>query len=117
MPVATAPDGVRIHYEIEGDGPPLVLQHGLLSSLESWRQRGYVERFAPKYQCILVDSRGHGESDKPDDPEAYELRTRVVDIASVCMTPVLRPPTTWAIRWADGSGTASRSTCPSDFAR
>lgn len=83
MPFATAPDGVRIHYEIEGDGPPLVLQHGLLSSLESWRRRGYVERFAPKYQCILVDSRGHGESDKPDDLEAYELRTRVVDIASV----------------------------------
>lgn len=83
MPFATAPDGVRIHYEVEGDGPPLVLQHGLLSSLASWRQRGYVERFASKYQCILVDSRGHGESDKPDDFEAYELRTRVVDIASV----------------------------------
>ncbi len=83
MPFATAPDGVRIHYEVEGDGPPLVLQHGLLSSLESWWQRGYVERFAPKYQCLLIDSRGHGESDKPDDLEAYELRTRVVDIASV----------------------------------
>jgi pimeloyl-ACP methyl ester carboxylesterase len=83
MPFATAPDGVRIHYEVEGSGPPLVLQHGLLSSLESWRQRGYVERLAPRYQCILVDSRGHGESDKPDDPEAYELRTRVVDVASV----------------------------------
>lgn len=83
MPFATAPDGVRIHYEVEGEGPPLVLQHGLLSSLESWRRRGYVERFAPKYQCILVDSRGHGESDKPDDLEAYDLRTRVVDVASV----------------------------------
>lgn len=83
MPFATAPDGVRIHYEIEGDGPPLVLQHGLLSSLESWRQRGYVEQLAPRYQCILIDSRGHGESDKPDDPEAYEVRTRVVDVASV----------------------------------
>jgi len=83
MPFATAPDGVRIHYELEGSGPPLVLQHGLLSSMGSWRSRGYIERFAPKYQCVLVDSRGHGESDKPDDPEAYELRTRVVDVASV----------------------------------
>lgn len=83
MPFATAPDGVRIHYELEGDGPPLVLQHGLLSSLESWRRRGYVERLAPSYQLVLIDSRGHGESDKPDDPEAYELRTRVVDVASV----------------------------------
>lgn len=83
MPFATAPDGVRIHYEIEGDGPPLVLQHGLLRDLNNWRERGYIERLAPRYQCVLVDSRGHGESDKPDDLEAYELRTRVVDLASV----------------------------------
>ncbi len=28
--------GVRIHYHVEGDGPPLVLQHGLTSSLKNW---------------------------------------------------------------------------------
>jgi len=83
MAFVTAPDGVKIHYEIEGDGPPLVLQHGLLSNLESWHHRGYVERLSPLFRLILVDSRGHGESDKPDNQEAYELRTRVVDIASV----------------------------------
>ena len=26
--------GVNIHYHVEGDGPPLVLQHGLTSSLQ-----------------------------------------------------------------------------------
>ena len=83
MAYVTAPDGVKIHYEVEGSGPPLVLQHGLLSNIESWHRRGYVERLSPHFQLILVDSRGHGESDKPDDQEAYELRTRVVDIASV----------------------------------
>jgi len=83
MAFATAADGVKIHYEVEGDGPPLVLQHGLLSNIESWRRRGYVERLSPHFQLILVDSRGHGESDKPDDQEAYELRTRVADVASV----------------------------------
>jgi hypothetical protein len=29
--------GVRIHYEVEGGGPPLVLEHGLDASLELWR--------------------------------------------------------------------------------
>ena len=29
MPNATS-DGVRIHYEVEGAGPPLVLSHGWL---------------------------------------------------------------------------------------
>jgi pimeloyl-ACP methyl ester carboxylesterase len=32
MPYANS-QGVRIHYQIEGAGPPLVLQHGFASSL------------------------------------------------------------------------------------
>ena len=83
MPFATAPDAVRIHYEVIGDGPALVLQHGLLSTIESWHRRGYVERLAPHFRLILLDSRGHGESDEPEEQEAYELRTRVVDVATV----------------------------------
>ena len=35
--------GVRIHYHVEGDGPPLVLQHGLTSSLKNWYAYGFVE--------------------------------------------------------------------------
>ena len=34
--------GVRIHYQVEGNGPPLVLQHGYSDSLESWYEFGYV---------------------------------------------------------------------------
>ena len=33
---------VRIHYQVEGEGPPLVLQHGFTSSLQSWYAYGYV---------------------------------------------------------------------------
>jgi pimeloyl-ACP methyl ester carboxylesterase len=83
MPFAMAPDGVRIHYEVVGEGPALVLQHGLLSTIESWHRRGYVERLAPHLRLVLVDSRGHGESDEPEEQEAYQLRTRVIDITSV----------------------------------
>jgi pimeloyl-ACP methyl ester carboxylesterase len=83
MSFAIAPDGVRIHCEVEGSGPSLVLQHGLFRNLNNWHERGYVERFAPRYQWILIDSWGHGESDKPDNAEAYELGIRVVDVASV----------------------------------
>ncbi len=75
--------GVRIHYEVEGEGPPLVLQHGFSGSLASWRDRGYVEGLKNNYRLILVDARGHGSSDKPHNVEAYTSKLRVGDILAV----------------------------------
>ncbi len=66
-------DGIRIHYEVEGNGPPLVLLHGLSDSIESWYEFGYVERLKDEFQLIMIEARGHGESDKPHDPAAYNL--------------------------------------------
>ncbi len=63
--------GVRIHYEVEGHGTPLVLQHGFAATLWTWRDFGYAKELGKDYQLMLVDARGHGESDKPHDPEAY----------------------------------------------
>ena len=51
--------------------------------MQSWRDRGYVERLRDRFRLVLIDSRGHGESDKPDDQESYELRGRVLDIGAV----------------------------------
>jgi pimeloyl-ACP methyl ester carboxylesterase len=75
--------GVRIHYEVEGSGPPLVLQHGVTSSLDSWRAAGYVDALKSSYRVVLVDARGHGASDKPHDRAAYALVKYVGDIAAV----------------------------------
>ncbi|MDE0719282.1 MAG: alpha/beta fold hydrolase [Dehalococcoidia bacterium] len=75
--------GVKIHYHVEGDGSPLVIQHGLTSSLQNWYAYGYVEELKNDYRLILVDARGHGLSDKPHDPAAYDLELRVSDILAV----------------------------------
>jgi pimeloyl-ACP methyl ester carboxylesterase len=75
--------GVRIHYEIEGDGPALVLQHGFTQSLEDWTECGYVAPLRPKYRMILVDARGHGGSDKPHDEASYTLDRRAADVTAV----------------------------------
>jgi len=75
--------GVRIHYKTEGEGPPLVLQHGSLGSMEDWYDGGYVAALKDDYRLILLDARGHGGSDKPLTPEAYELERRVGDIVAV----------------------------------
>ena len=32
--------GIRIHYRVEGEGPPLVLQHGFTQSIDDWYEFG-----------------------------------------------------------------------------
>ena len=56
--------GVNIHYEVEGSGPPIVLQHSFTSSLNRWRECGYVDALSADFKLILIDARGHGKSGK-----------------------------------------------------
>lgn len=82
MPYAVN-DGVRIHFQTEGSGPPLLLHHWTFSSLDAWRELGYVDALAPHHRLILMDSRGHGKSDSPHDEAAYRPGPRVADVVAV----------------------------------
>jgi pimeloyl-ACP methyl ester carboxylesterase len=82
MPYA-ANAGVRIRYETEGHGPPLVLHIGFIGGLEDWIDAGYAAALRDRYRLILVDPRGQGGSDKPRDPAAYSARNRVGDVLAV----------------------------------
>jgi pimeloyl-ACP methyl ester carboxylesterase len=75
--------GLRIHYQVEGDGPPLVFQHGFGDSLESRYELGYVDALKDDCQLILIDARGHGTSDKPHEPEAYSFQNVTADVVAV----------------------------------
>jgi pimeloyl-ACP methyl ester carboxylesterase len=75
--------GLRIHYQVDGDGPPLVFQHGGTSTLQTWYDLGYVQRLRQEYRCILIDIRGRGASDKPHDPAAYAFSCYAADIVAV----------------------------------
>lgn len=76
-------NGLLIHYEVVGEGYPLVLLHGSFGSLEDWRDLGYVEALRAQRKLILIDARGHGKSDKPHDPSSYSLAARTADIVAV----------------------------------
>lgn len=76
-------DGVQIHYEVEGQGEPLVIQHGFTSSVETVRLLGYSDSLKSSHQVILIDARGHGLSDKPRTPESYGLQAAVNDVIVV----------------------------------
>jgi pimeloyl-ACP methyl ester carboxylesterase len=82
MPFVTS-RGQRIHYTIEGAGPLVVFQHGLLSNADGWKSSGFVGALTDKYKVACVDSLGHGSSDKPRDADLYGLEERSSDLVAV----------------------------------
>jgi pimeloyl-ACP methyl ester carboxylesterase len=75
--------GVEIHYEVEGEGPPVILMHGMGGSIKNWFAAGYVEALRGDLKLILIDSRGFGESSKPQHPAHYTREAKVSDVVAV----------------------------------
>jgi pimeloyl-ACP methyl ester carboxylesterase len=69
MPYTTT-QGVRIHHQVEGEGPPLVIQHGFTDRMETWYELRPVETLKHDDRLMLVDTRENGHSDNPHDPDA-----------------------------------------------
>jgi len=84
MRYATNPvDGVRIAYELDGEGDPLFLFHGSLTSGAAWRALGYVDALRDEHQLIVIDARGHGHSEKLTTMDAYAMDRLVGDVVAV----------------------------------
>ena len=74
-------DGVKIYYEVHGSGPTLLLTHGYSSTSAMWQ--GQIEALSRHHRLVLWDMRGHGQSDYPDDPNAYSEALTVADMAAL----------------------------------
>ncbi len=61
--------GIKIRYSEQGRGQPVVLIHGWMVDSSMWARVGAA--LAPEFRVITLDCRGHGQSDKPHDAEAY----------------------------------------------
>ncbi len=82
----------RIHVLTVGDGPPLVLLHGLGGSLMTWQ--GVADPMSQRHRVILVDLPGHGASSAPDpsdcDYSPVALARAIADaVAAVCDEPAV----------------------------
>lgn len=62
-----------------GSGPPVLLIHGLGWDHSLWNPT--LERFSSHYRMIATDTRGHGESEKPDGP--YDMDMFALDYATL----------------------------------
>jgi pimeloyl-ACP methyl ester carboxylesterase len=74
-------DGVAIHYEVHGQGPAVLLSHGYSATCRMWD--GQIAALRDRYQVIVWDMRGHGQSDYPHDPAAYSEAATVEDMAAI----------------------------------
>ena len=73
-------DGVRISYDVAGEGRPLVLLHGWCCDRSWWTEPGYVEELRRDHLLVVVDLRGHGTSDKPLEVVAYTANALTGDV-------------------------------------
>jgi len=64
-------NGVKLYYEVYGQGEPLLLIHGNNSSMASFDNQ--LKILSKKYQVIGLDSRGQGNSSSNDIKLTYEL--------------------------------------------
>jgi pimeloyl-ACP methyl ester carboxylesterase len=82
IPLEIDSDGLTLRGERLGDGPPIVLCHGLTAT------RHYVvhrSRFLPRsgYRLISYDARGHGESDGAPSSRGYSYDELSGDLGSI----------------------------------
>ena len=57
---------IKLYYQEQGKGKPLVLLHGNNSSSNYFKKQ--IEYFSNKYRVIAVDTRGHGKSPRGEKP-------------------------------------------------
>jgi pimeloyl-ACP methyl ester carboxylesterase len=90
VPAADA-NGIRIHYEVHGEGRPLLLILGLSADVSEYT--ALIDQLAARSRVIAFDNRGAGRSDKPDAPYSIELMAAdalgVMDALDVTRADVL----------------------------
>jgi pimeloyl-ACP methyl ester carboxylesterase len=94
--------GVRICYEVVGEGRPLVL-HGWCCDRSWWTEPGYVDELRRDHRIVNADLRGHGASGKPHEGAAYTADVLTADVFAVADAEGLDRFAIWGTPTADGS--------------
>jgi len=87
--------GYAISYEDVGQGSPVVLAPGFMQSAADYREAGYVDRLAATRRVLIVDPLGHGQSEKPHDPQAYRAPGVAADVIAVLDAAGLERAALW----------------------
>jgi pimeloyl-ACP methyl ester carboxylesterase len=75
-------DGADLHYEVRGDGEPLLLLHGFTGAGSDWKYLFELDDLARRYRLIMPDARGHGRSTNPSGTFSHRQCAR--DVLALC---------------------------------
>ena len=88
--------GIRLHYrDWGGDGPPLLLLHGLSSNSRIWDLTAPL--LIGRFHVVALDQRSHGCSDQPDD--GYGFHDVTADLQAFIETLAIESPTIVGHSW------------------
>ena len=80
MPFCHA-NGLKFHYQQSGQGPDVVLVHGVTGDLSIWLLCKAMQTLSARYRVTAFDIRGHGYSDAP--PDHYTSGDHAADLFGV----------------------------------
>ena len=80
-------NGAELAVDIEGDGEPVLLVHGLGSHRGDWHPQ--VAALRSRHRIVAYDLRGHGESSVPAD--GYDVPQHAADAAALITALALGP--------------------------
>ena len=73
-------NGVKIYYEVSGEGFPFVMVHANPFDHNLWMYQ--IAHFSTYFKVIPIDIRGYGRSEKPETP--FSLKDMADDVLGVC---------------------------------
>ena len=76
-------DGVKVGYEVFGDGDPAIVFTPIDAIVQSLAWKAQVPYLARNHRVVTIDPRGNGRSDHPSDPAAYGDAVDVADTLAV----------------------------------
>jgi surfactin synthase thioesterase subunit len=97
-------DGINIFYSIYGSGIPIILLHGFPNDQNMWNDLGWTRYLEKKWKVILIDIRGCGKSDKPENEKYYSIENHINDIKCILNNENLENPVIWG--WSLGASIA-----------
>ena len=90
MPKVTLSSGARLHYQQIGEGPDLVMIHGLTGNLAVWHLQ-IIPMISNRFRTLTYDLRGHGYSDvTPDGYSCDQMASDLLELLDAL--EIERPP-------------------------